>query len=166
MSNYLNSPVPINQIPHQEFIQLKNSYFFSWPYKTAFSFNKNILISWLISYPFFLIISSGSYYLKQNTIKLVFISLAASAIIPFVILLRQYLGWSYVCERLSSHSISYEESDWHDGQTWAKPNLWIIRDKLIINNEIYPIFYRIRITTFILLIIFLIIFIYGFFYPN
>jgi len=36
-------------------------------------------------------------------------------------LVRLYLGW-YMCDRLISPTIFYEESGWYDGQTWTKPS--------------------------------------------
>ncbi|KAI7999689.1 hypothetical protein LOK49_LG09G02193 [Camellia lanceoleosa] len=38
-----------------------------------------------------------------------------------LIVLRIYLGWSYVGDRLLSAVIPYEESGWYDGQMWVKP---------------------------------------------
>ncbi|CAN6562879.1 unnamed protein product [Malus baccata var. baccata] len=38
-----------------------------------------------------------------------------------LIVLRIYLGWSYVGDRLLSAVIPYEESGWYDRQMWVKP---------------------------------------------
>ncbi|KAL5988160.1 hypothetical protein ACLOJK_035923 [Asimina triloba] len=38
-----------------------------------------------------------------------------------LVVLRIYLGWSYVGDRLLSAVIPYEESGWYDGQMWVKP---------------------------------------------
>ena len=145
------SPVPNNQIPHQEFIELKNSLFFSWPSKTIFSLYKSLFLAWLISYPLFFLVSSGSFYLQSNTFMLISISFFVSICTPLVLLFRQYLGWTYVCNRLSSEFIFYEESDWHDGQVWKKPYYWYMRDKFIVKEEVNPIILRIKNTSLILL---------------
>ena len=138
------SPVPNNQIPHQEFIELKNSLFFSWPSKTIFTLYKSLFIFWLISYPLFFLVSSGSFYLQSNTFMLISVSFLVSIFTPLVLLFRQYLGWNYISMRLLATYISYEESDWHDGQNWQKPETWKARDLLVANNEVSPILNTIK----------------------
>jgi len=38
-----------------------------------------------------------------------------------LVVLRIYLGWSYVGDRLLSAVVPYEETGWYDGQMWVKP---------------------------------------------
>lgn len=61
-------------------------------------------------------------------------------------LIRLYLGWTYVRDRLYSPVIFYEESGWYDGQTWTKPQEVLTRDRLIVSYEIKPIIRRLQIT--------------------
>ncbi|KAL0910085.1 hypothetical protein M5K25_021023 [Dendrobium thyrsiflorum] len=58
---------------------------------------------------------------------------AASAGILFVMLvvLRMYLGWAYVGNRLLSATVDYEETGWYDGQIWAKTPEVLARDRLL-----------------------------------
>ena len=66
MKIMIDSPVPYDQRPIEEFIELRDSYFFSWPTKSDNSLYKNILIFWTISLPIFFIVVSGSYTIKNN----------------------------------------------------------------------------------------------------
>ena len=139
MQSSIQSPVPKEQIPLHEFIELSSSFFFSWPRKGTLVLFKNLILSWLLTLPIFIIISTGSYSSKGDIAKIIIISFISSLIVPLAILIRQFLGWNYICSRLRSHYIFYEESDWHDGQTWEKPNFWKIRDNLIATQEVLPI---------------------------
>ncbi|XP_020685003.1 protein CONSERVED IN THE GREEN LINEAGE AND DIATOMS 27, chloroplastic isoform X2 [Dendrobium catenatum] len=58
---------------------------------------------------------------------------AASSGILFVMLvvLRMYLGWAYVGNRLLSATVDYEETGWYDGQIWVKTPDVLTRDRLL-----------------------------------
>ncbi|MFM6076372.1 MAG: CGLD27 family protein, partial [Dolichospermum sp.] len=70
----------------------------------------------------------------------------AASVTVVLVLIRLYLGWFYVRDRLDSPTVFYEESGWYDGQTWTKPQAVITRDRLIVTYEIKPIFQRLQIT--------------------
>jgi len=153
MEELIFSPVPNEQRPINQYIELRNLFIFSWATEGYFKLNRNLILSWFISLPLFIIIETGSYYLRNDIIKLISISFTSCTLIPLLILFRQYLGWNYILMRLSSKYISYEESDWHDGQTWQKPETWKLRDLLIANNEVTPILNTLRLSIKRLLII-------------
>ncbi len=156
MEDFSFSPVPENQIPLKEFIELKESIFFSWPLDDLIKLYKNIFLSWFVSLPLFIVICSGSNFATKNILTLSLFSILSSSIIPISILLRQYLGWSYIFNRLSSNNIFYEETDWHDGQVWRKPALWKVKDELIASQEVIPILSKIKHTILMLLSIIII----------
>jgi Conserved in the green lineage and diatoms 27 len=60
--------------------------------------------------------------------------------------LRLYLGWVYVCDRLSNATIFYEESGWYDGQEWTKPEEVLQRDNLIVNYQLRSWLKRLKLT--------------------
>ena len=155
MTDFELSPVPFRQIPHQEFIQLKKSTFYNRPSKNTLQFLTYLFVLWISLYPLFIIISSGDYHLSNNIIKLLLLSLIASTLTPFIVLIRLYLAWNYISKRLEANLIFYEESDWHDGKVWKKPLTWIARDNLIMNEEVIPILSRINITTNIFIMLLL-----------
>ena len=131
-------PVPLEQQPTNEFIELSKSVIFSWP-KTKKSLIIVLFKFWIGTFILFLVISSGSIYFKKSILKYILLSFFSSLSIPFLISLRLYLGWNHVFKRLNSESVEYEESGWYDGQVWLKPLALKERESLIASNEVKPI---------------------------
>ena len=131
-------PVPLEQQPTNEFIELSKSVIFSWP-KTKKSLIIVLFKFWIGTFILFLVISSGSIYFKKSILKYILLSFFSSLSIPFLISLRLYLGWNHVFKRLNSESVEYEESGWYDGQVWVKPLVLKERESLIASNEVKPI---------------------------
>jgi hypothetical protein len=136
--NEYKCPVPKEQQPTNEFIELSRSTFFSWP-KTKKSLIFVLIKFWLGSFVLFLIISSGSIYFKTSIIKSTLMSLFGSLSIPLLISIRLYLGWNHVFKRLTSEKVEYEESGWYDGQIWIKPVVLKEKESLIALIEVKPI---------------------------
>ncbi len=136
--NESKCPVPLEQQPTNEFIELSKSTIFSWP-KTEKSLIIVLFKFWVGTFILFLVISSGSIYFKTSIIKYILLSFFSSLSIPLLISLRLYLGWNHVFKRLNSESVEYEESGWYDGQVWIKPLVLKERESLIASNEVKPI---------------------------
>ncbi len=136
--NEFKCPVPRDQQPTNEFIELSNSKIFSWP-KTKKSLILVLLRFWAGAFVLFLIISSGSIYFKTSTLKYILLSLISSLSIPLLISLRLFIGWNHVFKRLNSERVEYEESGWYDGQVWTKPIFLKEKESLIASNEVKPI---------------------------
>ena len=131
-------PVPIEQQPTNEFIELSKSSIFSWP-KTKKSLLFVLIKFWVGSFVLFLVISSGSIYFKSSLLKYVLLSFFSSLSIPLLISIRLYLGWNHVFKRLISERVEYEESGWYDGQVWIKPLVLKEKESLIASKEVKPI---------------------------
>ena len=136
--NESQCPVPLEQQPTNEFIELSKSVIFSWP-KTKKSLIIVLFKFWIGTFILFLVISSGSIYFKKSILKYILLSFFSSLSIPFLISLRLYLGWNHIFKRLNSESVEYEESGWYDGQVWLKPLVLKERESLIASNEVKPI---------------------------
>ena len=136
--NESKCPVPREQQPTNEFIELSKSRIFSWP-KTKTTLFYVLIKFWIVSFILFLIISSGSIYFKTSTLKYVLLSLFSSLSIPILISIRLYLGWNHVFKRLTSERVEYEESGWYDGQVWLKPLVLKEKESLIASIEVKPI---------------------------
>ena len=136
--NESKCPVPREQQPTNEFIELSKSMVFSWP-KTKKSLTLILVKFWIGSFVLFLLISSGSVYFKTSLLKYILLSLFSSLSIPLLITIRLYLGWNYVFKRLTSERVEYEESGWYDGQVWIKPVILKEKESLIASNEVKPI---------------------------
>ena len=136
--NESKCPVPREQQPTNEFIELSKSRVFSWP-KTKKSLILILAKFWVGSFVLFLLISSGSVYFKTSLLKYILLSLFSSLSIPLLITIRLYLGWNHVFKRLTSERIEYEESGWYDGQVWIKPVVLKEKESLIASIEVKPI---------------------------
>ena len=138
MTNPSNCPVPKNQQPTNEFIELSKSKIFSWP-KSKKSFLFILLKFWLGTFFLFIIISSGSVYFETAKLKYILISFFCSLSLPLLLSIRLYLGWNHIFKRLTSEKVEYEESGWYDGQTWIKPVNLKEKESLIASLEVKPI---------------------------
>ena len=136
--NESKCPVPREQQPTNEFIELSKSTIFSWP-KTKKSLISVLIRFWVGAFVLFLLISSGSVYFKTSLLKYMLLSLFSSLSIPLLITVRLYLGWNHVFKSLTSERIEYEESGWYDGQVWIKPVVLKEKESLIASIEVKPI---------------------------
>ena len=131
-------PVPREQQPTNEFIELSKSVIFSWP-KTKKSLILVLIKFWVGAFILFIVISSGSIYFKTFLLKYILLSFFCSLSIPLLISIRLYLGWNHVFKRLTSEKVEYEESGWYDGQVWIKPLVLKEKESLIASLEVKPI---------------------------
>ena len=136
--NESKCPVPREQQPTNEFIELSKSKLFSWP-KTKKSLVVTLIKFWFGGFVLFLVISSGSVYFKTSIFKYTLLSFFSSLSIPLLISIRLYLGWNHIFKRLTSEKVEYEESGWYDGQVWEKPLALKEKESLIASIEVKPI---------------------------
>ena len=136
--NESKCPVPREQQPTNEFIELSKSRIFSWP-KTKKSLILILIKFWLGAFVLFLVISSGSVYFKTSPFRYILLSFFNSLSIPLLISIRLYLGWHHIFKRLISEKVEYEESGWYDGQVWEKPLVLKEKESLIASIEVKPI---------------------------
>nr|YP_009502134.1 hypothetical protein [Porolithon onkodes]ASB29735.1 hypothetical protein [Porolithon onkodes] len=141
-------PVPFDQQPLNEFYALKKSCFFSF---FGFKLSKYIyrlfilgIILVLLCTPF--VIKSINFSWKLFILDEFFCTI----LLLSLVLMRLYLGWSYIISRLFSATIFYEESGWHDGQIWIKTPEMLTKDRLIGTYYVLPLLYRIK-WTFVIL---------------
>ena len=136
--NQSKCPVPREQQPTNEFIELSKSKIFSWP-KTKKSLILVLIKFWIGTFVLFIIISSGSVYFKTSLLKYILLSFFSSLSIPLLISIRLYLGWNHIFKRLTSEKVEYEESGWYDGQVWENPLVLKEKESLIASIEVKPI---------------------------
>jgi len=141
--NESTCPVPKEQQPTNEFIELSKSKIFSWA-KSKKSFLFILLKFWFVTFILFIIISSGSAYFKTSILKYILLSLFSSLSLPILLSLRLYLGWNHIFKRLTSEKVEYEESGWYDGQIWVKPVSLKEKESLIAFLEVKPILKNIK----------------------
>ncbi|MCC5634337.1 CGLD27 family protein [Nostoc sp. CHAB 5844] len=145
-SSVSNCPVPTDQQPLNEYEELKTSWLFRDCTLNWREYITNIAwiwgFSWLVSGP----VASASFPPQKYTAHFVLCGAAGASLGVILVLVRMYLGWLYVRDRLYSTTVFYEESGWYDGQTWIKPQEVLTRDRLIVTYEIKPILQRLQFT--------------------
>lgn len=137
-------PVPVEQQPINEYQELQDSWFFRWVTLDLKSYIIKLTWvwgwSWLVAGP----LAAASFAPKKYLLHFVLCGAAGAGIFVALTLLRLYLGWSYVRDRLLRETIFYEESGWYDGQTWTKPPEVLTRDRLIVSYQVQPILLRLK----------------------
>tara|TARA_B100000965_G_scaffold16766_1_gene12631 strand:- start:1055 stop:1549 length:495 start_codon:yes stop_codon:yes gene_type:complete len=136
--NQSNCPVPKDQQPTNEFIELSKSRIFSWP-KSKKSLSFILLKFWAGTFFIFVFISSGSVYFETSLARYILLSFFSSLSIPLLFSIRLFLGWNHIFKRLTSEKVEYEESGWYDGQIWIKPVNLKEKESLIALLEVKPI---------------------------
>lgn len=156
-------PVPKEQRPINEYMELVQSDFFNWPILIESLYRKKIaqvlFICFIISFPF----SSLFFNPFQSSDKFLLVNLGNSTILFLLVLTRLLLGWNYIKQRLYNPTIFYEESGWYDGRIWVKSKNILVQDRLIHAYQVLPAIKKLNNTLllglcFLLTILLLIIF--------
>jgi len=171
MQSSVPCPVPPEQRPLQEYEQLRQSWFFSWPtdraspggapavdpggntgenpgqhsshvLSGATRLGRALALSWVLALGPSLLVASGSLALSRQPWRLGLAGAVAAVVLPLLLLLRQWLGWTYVHRRLVAEQVDYEESGWYDGQVWEKPAGWRQQDLLVARHQVQPVLAR------------------------
>lgn len=146
-------PVPAEQQPINEFRELQDSWFFGWMMLGWRGYIMKLVWlwgwSWLIAGP----LAAASFAPQKSGVQFFLCGAAGAGAFVVLTLLRLYLGWCYVRDRLLKETIFYEESGWYDGQTWTKPSEILTRDRLIVSYQVQPILQRLQQTFGVLLLL-------------
>lgn len=140
----MQCPVPPEQRPLREYEQLLESWFFVWPAHSFSELVRPLATSWLLLAPLTVLVASGSWVMRHHPAQLVLAGLVAAVALPMLLLVRQWLGWTYVHRRLLSERVEYEESGWYDGQVWEKPLAWRQQDLLVAQHQVQPVLRRLQ----------------------
>jgi len=137
-------PVPPAQQPLRQYEELRDSLFFSWPAASDAGLARPLLLSWLLALPLCALVASGSWVLRHHLGQLWLAAAVAALLLPILLLLRQWLGWRTIHQRLVSEAVIYEESGWYDGQRWEKPLSWRQQDLLVAQHQVRPVLQRLK----------------------
>ena len=137
-------PVPREQRPLEQYKELQASWFFVWPHNGDRGLATPLIRAWLIVLPITMLVASGSVPLRHNLPQLVVAGAVAGLVVPMLLLVRQWLGWTTLQRRLMATAVEYEESGWYDGQVWEKPVEWRQQDLLVANHEVKPVLWRLQ----------------------
>lgn len=118
----LEIEVPFEQRPVNEYSSLKEGPLYSWGELSPQSFLIRLGGLWLVTFTVLGVpIAAASFNPSREPLRFVLAAGTGTLFLVSLIVLRIYLGWSYVGDRLLSAVIPYEESGWYDGQMWVKP---------------------------------------------
>lgn len=149
-------PVPTEQQPLNEYQELKSSGFFGWTTLKLHEYTAKLVWlwvqSWLIAGP----VAAASFAPGKYTAQFILCGTIGASLAVVLAVVRLYLGWSYVRDRLISPTIFYEETGWYDGQNWTKPQAVLTRDRLIVTYQVYPILQRLQKTSLVLALLLLV----------
>lgn len=136
----LEIEVPFEQRPVNEYSSLKDGMLYSWGELGPGSFFLRLGGLWLAVFTVLgAPIAAASFNPSREPLRFILAAGTGTLFIVSLIVLRIYLGWSYVGDRLLSAVIPYEESGWYDGQMWVKPPEILARDRLLGSYKVKPV---------------------------
>lgn len=137
--------VPADQRPANELAALKEEALYSWAQLSWLDFAIRLGGLWLLFFVFLgAPIASASFEPSREPLRFALAGGAGSLFAVAIIILRLYLGWSYVGNRLLSAVVPYEETGWYDGQLWVKPPEVLARDRLLGAYQVKPVMNRLK----------------------
>ncbi|KAK4584813.1 hypothetical protein RGQ29_022486 [Quercus rubra] len=132
--------VPFEQRPVNEYSSLKDGVLYSWGELGPGPFFLRLGGLWLVTFTVLGVpIAAASFNPARDPLRFVLAAGTGTLFLVSLIVLRIYLGWSYVGDRLLSAVIPYEESGWYDGQMWVKPPEVLARDRLLGSYKVKPV---------------------------
>ena len=137
-------PVPDEQQPLNEYQQLQESWYFGCCTGPLKRYLKVLIGVWSLSWLIFGPMAASSFPPKKDLGHFLLSGSAGATFIVVLVLLRLYLGWSYIASRLLSPTVVYEESGWYDGQLWHKTTQMLFRDQLLVTHQVQPILRRLK----------------------
>lgn len=143
---FLLCPIPDDQKPINEYINLKENDFSNLIFLTRKDYFKKLCINF-ISY--FFLVTPVTYLFKLENELILFNSFFSISTLVFIFLIN-FSRWYQISKRFQSSRLFYEEGSWYDGQFWEKPIELIKNDRLINSQKITPILKRITKTLFCL----------------
>ncbi|KAL5819755.1 hypothetical protein ACOSQ4_023597 [Xanthoceras sorbifolium] len=136
----LEIEVPFEQRPVNEYSSLKDGVLYSWGELGPVPFFTRLGGLWLVTFTVLGVpIAAASFDPSREPLRFVLAAGTGTLFLVSLIVLRIYLGWSYIGDRLLSAVIPYEESGWYDGQMWVKPPEILARDRLLGAYKVKPV---------------------------
>jgi hypothetical protein len=134
IKTFLLCPVPDDQKPINEYLNLKENKFLNWGNLNT-NKNKKFLGTIFLTFFSFFSINQFQPFSFATFFEILFNTLIIIQFFLFVILIR----WITINQKFQNSRLIYEEASWYDGQIWEKPFFLIKNDKLISTQKIEPI---------------------------
>jgi len=134
IKTFLLCPVPDDQKPINEYLNLKENKFLNWGNLNT-NKNKKFLATLFLTFFSFFSIGQLQVLSFSSFFEILFNTLVIIQFFLLVILIR----WITINEKFQNSRLVYEEASCYDGQIWEKPFFLIKNDKLISTQKIEPI---------------------------
>ncbi|KAL8131738.1 hypothetical protein AgCh_007603 [Apium graveolens] len=111
-------PVPLDQQPVNEYQSLSTSQPYCWASGEFSEFCSRLFVTGL-SFSLFVglpVSWYGSVGVGLDPVKRALGAAAGGLFVATFVVVRMYLGWAYVGNRLLSATVEYEETGWYDSQ--------------------------------------------------
>ncbi|KAG8086231.1 hypothetical protein GUJ93_ZPchr0010g9510 [Zizania palustris] len=141
-------PVPPEQMPVNEYEALASSLPFSWAAGDLRLYCSRLALTGA-AFALFVGLPVAAFGGRGGAGDAVHLALGAtgSGILAVTLaVVRMYLGWAYVGNRLLSATVEYEETGWYDGQIWVKTPEVLARDRLLGSFSVKPVLNRVKFT--------------------
>ncbi|XP_068314164.1 uncharacterized protein ycf36 [Pyrus communis] len=142
-------PVPPEQQPINEYQNLSTSFPFSWAAGDLVEYCSRLIatgssFALLVGLP---VASFGALGGPQSDpLRQSLYAVSSGFLVVTLAVVRMYLGWAYVGNRLLSATVEYEETGWYDGQMWVKTAEVLARDRLLGSFSVKPVLSRLKTT--------------------
>lgn len=141
MRRFLLCPVPDEQKPMNQYIELKETTFFSWIVQAS---EKKANLFRSLVFPFLFFFSIQLFFFPAGLLQKVIFSLQILVLVRFFLFFVTFFRWRDSYISFSKSIILYEEASWFDTQFWEKPFFLIKNDKLIATQKIRPQLQRLK----------------------
>ncbi|XP_038898551.1 uncharacterized protein ycf36 isoform X3 [Benincasa hispida] len=146
-------PVPPEQLPINEYQTLSTSFPFSWAAGDIVEYCSR-LVATGASFALFIglpVAWFGTVGVESDPLKRFLCAVSSGILFVTIAVVRMYLGWAYVGNRLLSATVEYEETGWYDGQSlclqiWVKTAQVLARDRLLGSYTVKPVLSRLKYT--------------------
>ncbi|OIW15004.1 hypothetical protein TanjilG_28263 [Lupinus angustifolius] len=124
-------PVPLEQQPINEYQSLSTSFPFSWASGDVVEYGSRLVVTGaafaiLVGLP---VAWYGTVGAESEPLKRIVCGASSGVFVVTLAVVRMYLGWAYVGNRLLSATVEYEETGWYDGR--VKPVLSRLKTTLV-----------------------------------
>jgi hypothetical protein len=136
-------PVPEEQLPLNEYLNLKNSLIF-WPIISLERYIIKLKFFNVFIFFFSIPIANNFYSFLEFPSKFLFLNYLIILVSNFLLLIKSYLGGIYIKERLNTSFVKYEESGWYDCKIWIKSVEVLKQDRLISYYKVLPVLNRLK----------------------
>ncbi|XP_019437739.1 PREDICTED: uncharacterized protein ycf36 [Lupinus angustifolius] len=141
-------PVPLEQQPINEYQSLSTSFPFSWASGDVVEYGSRLVVTGaafaiLVGLP---VAWYGTVGAESEPLKRIVCGASSGVFVVTLAVVRMYLGWAYVGNRLLSATVEYEETGWYDGRVWVKTAEVLARDRLLGSFSVKPVLSRLKTT--------------------